>query len=249
MLKNGIKVVIPARYGSSRLPAKPLLELNNKPLFWHVTQRVLEANVSIEDIVIATDDLRIEKKAKELKLPVVMTSINNSSGTDRVNEVVNILGWSANSYVINVQGDEPLIPPELIRKLIKFTTLNDKFDITTVVTPIKSYEDFIDLNVVKAIVTEQNQALYFSRSPAPLNRDEPTDFSKAKHHIGIYIYKVSALQKFCSLPESLLEQLEKLEQLRAISNQLTIGVMNFNGEVHHGIDTEKDYLKIKELME
>lgn len=249
MLSERIKVVIPARYGSSRLPAKPLLEINNKPIFWHVVQRVLEAGVSLDNIIVATENLLIAVKAEKLSIPVIMTDIEHVSGTDRVNEVATKLGWSQSTLVINVQGDEPLIPPALIRKLIQFTLTNTQFDIATAMTPIKQYDDFVNLNIVKAIVTEYNQALYFSRSPAPLRRDDPTDFTNANRHIGIYVYQVSSLKKLCSLSESRLENLEKLEQLRAITNGLTIGVMNYLGDIPHGIDTEQDYLKVKKIME
>ncbi|MGF1740554.1 3-deoxy-manno-octulosonate cytidylyltransferase [Vibrio profundum] len=243
------KVVIPARYGSSRLPAKPLLEINNRPIFWHVAQRVLEAGIALADIVIATDDKRIESKALEFGLPVVMTAVNHASGTDRVNEVTVKQGWSAETLVINVQGDEPLIPPMLIGDLMTFTLKNQNFDITTAATKINHKADFFNPNVVKAITTEHAQALYFTRSAAPLNRDNPDDLSQAKRHVGIYVYKVAALFSMSTLPESALESLEKLEQLRAISNGLTIGVMDFDGDIPHGIDTESDYLTIKKIME
>lgn len=249
MLLNEVKVVIPVRYSSSRLPAKPLLEINNKPVFWHVVQRVLEAGVSINNIVIATDDERIEAKANELALPVLMTAISHVSGTDRVNEVATKLGWNDSTLVINVQGDEPLIPPSLISELIKFTSQSKTYDITTAATSITKYDDFINPNVVKAITTEHNKALYFTRSAAPLNRDNSSDLSNALRHVGIYVYRVNALNKLCQLPECKLEKLEKLEQLRAISNGLTIGVMTYNGDIPHGIDTEQDYLNVKALME
>ncbi|KKM04625.1 hypothetical protein LCGC14_1762340 [marine sediment metagenome] len=249
MLLNEVKVVIPARYGSSRLPAKPLLEINNKPIFWHVVQRVLEAGVSINNIVIATDDERIEAKANELALPVLMTAAEHVSGTDRVNEVATKLGWNDSTLVINVQGDEPLIPPSLISELIEFTSQNKTYDITTAATSITKHDDFINPNIVKAITTEHNKALYFTRSAAPLNRDNPSDLSNALRHVGIYVYRVNALNKLCQLSECKLEKLEKLEQLRAISNGLTIGVMTYNGDIPHGIDTEQDYLNVKALME
>ena len=249
MLLNEVKVVIPVRYGSSRLPAKPLLEINSKPIFWHVVQRVLEAGVSINNIVIATDDERIEVKANELALPVLMTAVEHVSGTDRVNEVATKLGWSANTLVINVQGDEPLIPSSLISELIEFTGQNKTYDITTAATSITKHDDFINPNVVKAITTEHNKALYFTRSTAPSNRDNPSDLSNALRHVGIYVYRVNALNTLCQLPECKLEKLEKLEQLRAISNGLTIGVMTYNGDIPHGIDTEQDYLNVKALME
>lgn len=246
---NSFKVVIPARYGSTRLPAKPLLEINNKPIFWHVAQRVLEAGVNISDIVIATDDQRIEAKAIELKLPVAMTKSTHVSGTDRVNEVANQLNWHENTLVLNVQGDEPLIPPALIKKLMSFSQHNAHFDMFTASVNISKYEDFINPNVVKAIVTENNQALYFSRSAAPVNRDNPYDLTNANRHIGIYLYSVKILQQLCGLSESALESAEKLEQLRALSNGVTIGVMSYGGDIPHGIDTEKDYLNVKAIME
>ncbi|MBQ4858429.1 3-deoxy-manno-octulosonate cytidylyltransferase [Pseudoalteromonas sp. MMG007] len=246
---NRFKVVIPARYGSTRLPAKPLLEINNKPIFWHVAQRVLEAGVNISDIVIATDDQRIEAKAIELKLPVAMTKSTHVSGTDRVNEVASQLNWHENTLVLNVQGDEPLMPSPLIKKLMGFSESNAHFDMFTASVGISKYEDFINANVVKAIVTENNQALYFSRSAAPVNRDDPSDLTYANRHVGIYLYSVKILQQLCELSESTLENTEKLEQLRALSNGVSIGVMKYCGEIPHGIDTEKDYLNVKAIME
>ena len=249
MLSSSIKVVIPARYGSSRLPAKPLLKINNKPIFWHVAQRVQEAGVNLADIVIATDHSEIEHAAQALNLHVSMTAVTHVSGTDRVNEVAKKLSWPSDTLIINVQGDEPLIPPALIKNLLSFTRDHPEFAIATAATPIKEYQDFANTNVVKAVTNETNQALYFTRSPAPLNRDNPLDLTYAKRHIGIYVYRTSALNTLCCLPESQLEHLEKLEQLRALSNGLTIGVMDFNGDIPHGIDTQQDYLHIKSLME
>ena len=243
------KVVIPARYGSSRLPAKPLLEICGKPVFWHVVQRVLEAGVAIDDILIATDDARIEEVAKALSLPVVMTSDKHVSGTDRVNQVALKMAWPESTLVMNVQGDEPLIPESLIRELIDFTQQNNNFSVTTAATAITKLSDFNNLNVVKAIVSEHNEALYFTRAPAPINRDAPDDLAAAKRHVGVYVYKVSALKTIRALPESHLEKLEKLEQLRALSNGLSIGVMDYIGDIPHGIDTKEDYLAVKQKME
>lgn len=244
-----IKVVIPARFGSSRLPAKPLLEINNKPIFWHVAQRVLEAGVPLDDIVIATDHTAIFSKAEQLKLPVMMTATQHISGTDRVNEVAEKFDWDEQTIVVNVQGDEPMIPPALIQDLIEFTIDNSRFDITTAVTSIDNTAEFLNINVVKAIVTEFGQALYFTRAAAPLNRDNEADFTLAKRHIGIYAYTVKSLAVICRLPESLLENYEKLEQLRALANGLTIGAFSYEGDIPHGIDTQDDYDNIKGLME
>jgi 3-deoxy-manno-octulosonate cytidylyltransferase (CMP-KDO synthetase) len=248
MDNHRVKVVIPARYGSSRLPAKPLLELNGMPIFWHVVQRVIEAGVMLEDIIIATDHEAILTKAHELKLPILMTSLDQISGTDRINEIATILDWPESTIVINVQGDEPLIPANLILDLIKFTAKN-QYDISTVVTPIVEYDELSNPNVVKAIVTEFGQALYFTRTACPYNRDFPLDMTLAHRHIGIYAYTVRSLAKFCSLPESALENYEKLEQLRALTHNLTIGALVYVGKIPHGIDTKADYLAIKEIME
>jgi len=246
--KAAIKVVIPARFGSSRLPAKPLLEINDKPIFWHVVQRVLEAGIPLNNIVIATDHAAIFSKAVQLKLPVMMTDINHISGTDRVNEVAGKLAWDEQSIVINVQGDEPLIPSDLIKNLIEFTVENNKFDIITAVTSIDTSAELLNINVVKAVITEFGQALYFTRAPAPLNRDNDIDITLAKRHIGIYAYTVKSLAEICRLPESQLENYEKLEQLRALANGLTIGAVSYEGNVPHGIDTQDDYDIIKGLM-
>lgn len=244
-----IKIVIPARYNSSRLPGKPLLEINGKPIFWHVYQRCIEADFNNDDIILATDDQRIYKKSVELGISVVMTSSYHESGTDRIFEVAKTLKWSPNDIVINVQGDEPLIPPSLIKELALFTQERNEFSITTVVSRIKSYEDFINPNIVKAVLGMKNQALYFTRSASPFNRDNTCDFSLSYRHIGIYAYKVSALEEFCSYNEAPLEAYEKLEQLRALSFGMDIGIYKFDDEIGHGVDTLEDYQSIKRKME
>lgn len=244
-----VKIVIPARFGSSRLPAKPLLLINEKPIFWHVVQRILEAGVSLDNIILATDHESIEIKANNLGIPVVMTSTDHASGTDRVFEVAKKLGWEMETIIINVQGDEPLVPPHLIRKLIDFTVKEQKFNITTVVTPICNTQEFVNPNVVKAILGECNQALYFTRSPSPYDRDNPSNFNLAKRHIGIYGYKLRSLERFCHFSEASVENCERLEQLRALANGLIIGAIEIDSAAPHGIDTMADYLAIKNIME
>tara|TARA_R110001583_G_scaffold17482_2_gene70649 strand:+ start:13214 stop:13966 length:753 start_codon:yes stop_codon:yes gene_type:complete len=248
-MNSSIKVVIPARYGSSRLPGKPLLILNNKPMYWHVVQRVLEAGIDIENIIVATDDQRILENATSESIPVILTAIEHVSGTDRINEVATIKRWQDDVVVVNVQGDEPLIPSQLISDLAAFTCNNSNFSITTAVSAIKSEEDYMDPNVVKAVLGEENRALYFTRSPCPFNRNNPNNYSQAYRHIGIYAYRVGALREFCSYPESVLEACEKLEQLRALSNGMAIGALVIENAPPHGIDTQKDYEKLKLLME
>ena len=247
--KGKIKIVIPARYGSSRLPGKPLLSLCGKPIFWHVFQRAVEAGVATEDIVVATDDERISSEASRLSVPCVMTNKEHASGTDRLNEVSTQLGWADDTLVINVQGDEPLIPSSLIRQLIRFTLDENQFDITTVISPIHCLDEFSNPNIVKVAMGEYNRAVYFSRSVVPFNRDQPNTVASVYRHIGIYAYSVKSLRQFCQYPESTLEHIEKLEQLRALSNGLSIGATIIDQAPSHGIDTEQDYLKVKTIME
>lgn len=244
-----IKIVIPARYGSSRLEGKPMLEISNKPIFWHVHQRCIEAGFSKNDIYLATDDDRIYQKSLSLNLNTVMTSSQHESGTDRIYEVSRIKGWEPQDIVINVQGDEPMISPTLIRQLAEFSASRTEFDITTAVVSIDSLCDFENPNVVKAVVGLHNRALYFTRSAAPYKRDTPTAIDLAFKHIGIYAYTVQSLSKFCSFDEAPLETYEKLEQLRALSNGLSIGAWYYDGEVAHGVDTLSDYQKVKNRME
>lgn len=246
---SAVKAVIPCRFGSSRLRGKPMLEIGDYPIFWHVYQRCLETGISPQNVIVATDNEEIRAKADELGLNVQMTSEKHESGTDRINEVAQALKWSNDDIVVNVQGDEPLIPSSLISNVIAFAQNNPEVSIATAVAPITSYESFTNPNVVKAIIGEQSRVLYFTRSPAPLNREKPDSYEHAWRHIGIYAYSVSALRSFCSFPESELEKIEKLEQLRALSNDMPIGVVYYFGDVPHGVDTQEDYESIKFKME
>ena len=244
-----VKVVIPARYGSSRLPGKPLLTLLDKPVIWHVIERCKEAGIEQNDIFVATDDQRIIDALRDESIQVVLTSSEHQSGTDRINEVAQIKGWDEDTIIVNVQGDEPMIPYRLIQRIVSFTKLNPSYRITTAVVPLVSQDDFVNPNVVKAIIGHNGRALYFTRSPSPLNRDNSSDLSLAKRHIGIYAYRTSALKQFCSYSEDELEQYEKLEQLRALSHGMSIGATTFDGFVPHGIDTIDDYENIRKIME
>lgn len=244
-----VKVVIPARYNSSRLPGKLLLKLIDKPVICHVIERCKEAGIEHDDIFVATDDQRIVQALKNEKIKVVLTSIEHQSGTDRINEVVQTQGWSSDTVIVNVQGDEPLIPSRLIQRIVSFTLSNPKYHITTAVTPLVCQEDFVNPNVVKAIIGNQGRALYFTRSPSPMNRDNVGDLSLAKRHIGIYAYQASALKQFCSYSKDELEHYEKLEQLRALSYGMNVGATIFKSSVPHGIDTIDDYENTKKIME
>ncbi|EAQ66006.1 3-deoxy-manno-octulosonate cytidylyltransferase [Marinomonas sp. MED121] len=244
-----VKVVIPARYGSTRLPGKPLLTLLDKPVIWHVIERCKEAGIEQTDIFVATDDKRIIDALKGEDVQVVLTSSEHQSGTDRINEVSLIKCWREDTIIVNVQGDEPMIPPKLIQQIVSFAQLNSSYDITTVVVSIDTLDDFVNPNVVKAIVGQNGRALYFTRSASPMNRDSSDDLSLARRHIGIYAYRASGLQQFCSYSGDMLESYEKLEQLRALSHGMSIGAITFDGVVPHGIDTNDDYEAIKKTME
>ncbi|EDM26055.1 3-deoxy-manno-octulosonate cytidylyltransferase [Lentisphaera araneosa HTCC2155] len=246
-MKN-IKVVIPARYGSTRLPQKALLKINNKPIFWHVYQRVKEAGFLPSDIFIATDHDVIFDLAVKLSLNVVMTKDNHESGTDRINEVCHKLSWSNETIVLNVQGDEPLIPPNLLKQLCEFV-LNNNFDISTAVSCIQNLKQLNDPNIVKVALTERSNALYFSRAPIPYNRDNHQTLRNTFRHIGIYAYKVGVLNKLCSKPMAELEQIEKLEQLRALTLGYTIGAIKYVGDIPHGLDVISDFKELKKIMD
>jgi len=246
---SNIKAVIPARYGSSRLPGKPLLLIRGKPMFWHVAQRCVEAGINVDNIIIATDDQRILDEAKGLSLAASMTSKDHQSGTDRINEVACNLSWPLETLVINVQGDEPLIPATLISSVANYALKNPSCSIATAVTSSIDYDSFINPNVVKAILGSEGRVLYFTRSPSPFNRGNEMDTSLAYRHIGIYAYTVESLNSLCSYPVAPLENYEKLEQLRALSNGLTIGTCIFDKQLPHGVDTLNDYETIKEIME
>ncbi len=245
---SSIKVVIPARYGSSRLPGKPLLKIQGKTIIEHVAERCREAGVSKDNIIIATDDQRIFSVLESSQWQVVMTSDSHQSGTDRICEVANKMQWDDDTIVLNVQGDEPMIPPDLIENVASFAKTHSEYDIATAVVSMTKAENVDDPNVVKVVLGENSRAIYFSRAAVPFNRDFPQNHSLAKRHIGIYAYRVSALKRFCSFSESILENYEKLEQLRALSHGMPIGALIYEGAVPHGIDTLEDYESIKCLL-
>ena len=246
-------VVIPARYGSSRLPGKPLLDIGGKPMVQRVYERACESAAS--RVVIATDDERIVEAASGFGAEVLMTSADHVSGTDRIEEVARQLALAADDIVVNVQGDEPLIPAVVIDQVAANLAANPTAGIATLCEPVLSAEDLFNPNIVKLVTDTQGMALYFSRAPIPWNRDEfargrpantaPVD---ARRHLGIYAYRVSLLHDFVQWPVAELEQQESLEQLRAMANGTRIHVAESLETVPPGVDTEADLELVRSIV-
>jgi 3-deoxy-manno-octulosonate cytidylyltransferase (CMP-KDO synthetase) len=217
------KIVIPARFDSSRLPGKALLPLAGKPMLQWVHERARASGAA--EVCIATDDERIATAARGFGADVAMTARTHVSGADRIAEVAASRKWNDDDIVVNVQGDEPLIPPVVIDQVAKLLATHARADIGTLAVKIDNLADLNDPNVVKAACDVNGRALYFSRAPIPFNRDTPTTLTPATlRHVGIYSYRVAALRKLASLPPARLELIEKLEQLRALENGLEIRV-------------------------
>lgn len=216
-------VVIPARHASTRLPGKPLLMLAGKPMLQWVHERARASGAA--EVCIATDDERIATAARGFGADVAMTARTHVSGTDRIAEVAATRGWKDDDIVVNVQGDEPLIPPVVIDQVAQILTKHARADIGTLAVKIEALAEANDPNAVKVACSAEGRALYFSRAPIPFNRDAPATLTPATlRHVGIYSYRVSALQKLSKWPPSRLELIEKLEQLRALENGLEIRV-------------------------
>jgi 3-deoxy-manno-octulosonate cytidylyltransferase (CMP-KDO synthetase) len=246
-------VVIPARYGSTRLPGKPLLEIQGKTMVQRVWEQACLSGA--ERVVIATDDSRIVEVAQAFGAQVCMTSVEHSSGTDRLQEVVAELGLADDHRVVNVQGDEPLIPPQVIDQVAANLSAHPHASIATLCEDIDDIEDLINPNVVKVISDAQGMALYFSRAPIPWprdafvhGRDVMPSAGNWYRHIGLYAYRVEFLHQFVSWPVAPEEQLESLEQLRALHNGVGIHVDRAVHTVPAGVDTHDDLLLVRNLL-
>ena len=229
-------VVIPARYASQRLPGKPLLDLAGKSMIQRVYDqaRLSEAN----QVIVATDDERIEAEVNRFGGVCCMTREAHVSGTDRVEEVTSILGLKDSEVVVNVQGDEPLIPPAVINQVAGLLA-NPNAQMATLAEPIDRFEDLKDPNIVKVVADDRGNALYFSRAAIPYRRDGGLS-DVALRHIGIYAYRISLLKQFVSWSEGRLEQIEKLEQLRVLEQGVKIQVAESVVTIPPGIDTASD---------
>lgn len=240
-------VVIPARYASTRLPGKPLRDIKGIPMIQHVWQQASKSNAA--RVVIATDDKRIEEVATAFGAEVCMTSDDHVSGTDRLQEVAQLLGLENDQVVVNVQGDEPLIPPEVINQVASNLEQSATAGVATLCEQFDSVIDFVNPNAVKVVSGASGNAHYFSRAPIPFPRDKSlgSDNSlpdEARRHIGIYAYKVASLNQFIDWDIAPLEQLESLEQLRFLANGIAIHVADACVSVPGGVDTEEDLASI-----
>jgi len=247
------RVVIPARYASSRLPGKALLPIAGKPMVEWVYGRARAS--AAREVLIATDEGRIEKAARAFNATVVMTQTTHESGTDRIAEVARLQGWGDRDIVVNLQGDEPLMPPTLIDQVAALLVKHPQAGMATLSYAILSLEDFLNPNVVKVVSDPAGRALYFSRAPIPWNRDgapaglvSQKDFSGARRHIGLYAYRVEALKRLAGLPPSELERQEKLEQLRALSNGIEIRVADAVESPGPDVNDAADLERVSRLM-
>ena len=247
----GYKLVIPARYGSSRLPGKPLLPIAGKPLIQHVIERARRS--AAEDIILATDDARIRAACEPLGVKVLMTSPDHATGTDRLAEVARLMGWSDDTIVVNLQGDEPLIPVELLDQLASNLAVFPEAAIATMSTPIHHARDLFDPHVVKVVRDKVGFALYFSRASIPWERDafgmeEDRHHDHGFRHLGLYAYRAGFLRDFANWQEAPIEGREKLEQLRALWNGARIHVDVVAEPPGHGVDTPEDLARVEALL-
>lgn len=241
-------VVIPARYASQRLPGKALLVLAGKPMVRHVWERARTSGA--QKIVVATDDERIAACCREFGAEVCMTSSEHASGTDRIEEVARKLGWDDADLVVNLQGDEPLMPPANIAQVAELLHINQEADMATLCTPIQSDQEFEDPAVVKLVHDRQGRALYFSRQAIPAVRTQSGSRpSCALRHLGLYAYRVETLRRLAGTPPCELELAEKLEQLRALWMGLVIQVDEAKAVPGPGVDTAPDAARVAELLE
>lgn len=232
-------VVIPARFGSTRFPGKPLVAIQSKPMIQHVHERALESGA--KSVWVATDDERIAEAASAFGAQVCMTSDRHQSGTDRIVEVVQKQQWPDDTIIVNVQGDEPFIPSENIQQVAHNLAVNPAASMSTLSSP-ENIADINNPNMVKVVSDRQGMALYFSRAPVPYGRDEQaTTFAR---HIGLYAYRVDYLKRFAEHEMAPIEAVEKLEQLRALWYGEKIHVETAKIAPPVGIDTPEDLEKL-----
>jgi len=243
---DAFRIVIPARYESTRLPGKVLLDICGKPMIQHVWDRATESGAA--EVIIATDNDKVKAAAESFGATVCMTSSACQSGTDRVAEVCSQLNWSNDLPVVNVQGDAPLIPACSIRAVAELLHKYPQADMSTLCVKCIGEEDFLDPNVVKVVFSEQSKALYFSRSPIPARGHDSSVSGLAWRHLGLYGYRVEALQTLSATRPCELELRERLEQLRALWLGMDIRVAVDDSAIAPDVDTAEDLEKVAALI-
>lgn len=245
-------VVIPARYGSTRLPGKPLLDIAGKPMVQRVWEQARRSGA--DEVIVATDDARIEEVASGFGALVCMTDADHPSGTDRLQQVAGLRGWADDRIVVNVQGDEPLIPPALIDQVAANLAAHPEAGIATLCETISQHAELTNPNAVKVVADVNGLALYFSRATIPWPRDafskKPDTMPEGQwnRHIGIYAYRTAFLHRYVSWPPAPLEELEQLEQLRALYQGERIHVARAVEKVPAGVDTPADLEAVRRLL-
>lgn len=248
------KVVIPARYGSTRLPGKPLREICGKPMIQHVFERAVQSGAA--EVVVATDDQRIVDACARFGGQALLTSERHQSGTDRIQEVAERLQWADDAIIVNLQGDEPAMPSGLLAQVAIDMDQHPDASVTTLYAPITQREELFDPHAVKLVQDADGYALYFSRAPIPWHRDEflktdseslPTSVEYCRH-IGLYAYRRAFLDRYVSWMAAPIEQAESLEQLRVLWNGERIHVSRAVIAPGQGVDTESDLAKVEALL-
>ena len=244
-------IVIPARFASSRLPGKPLLEIHGRPMILRVVDQAKKV-AGFDDLCVATDDERIAEVCRTEGIDVVLTHADHPSGTDRLSEVARIKGWASEDIVVNVQGDEPLLPAQLVQQVAQLLESQPESSMSTLCEPIHSLEEFKRDSIVKVVMSKYNQALYFSRATIPYDRDGAQQEVQSLHpqayrHLGLYAYRVNLLQEYVSWDMGVLEQLESLEQLRVLENGHRIAIAVAEANLPPGVDTQADLDRLNEM--
>ncbi|MBS1208766.1 MAG: 3-deoxy-manno-octulosonate cytidylyltransferase [Proteobacteria bacterium] len=251
------KVVVPARFASTRLPAKPLADIAGKPMVVRVMERALASGA--EEVWVATDHEGVRDAVLAAGGKVLMTRPDHPTGTDRLAEVVTTLGWAPGDIVVNVQGDEPLIDPALVRRVAEALAADVNAEIATAAHPIESVEEFLNPAAVKVVCEKNGHAHYFSRAPIPFPRDaalagalQPGQALPAGvqplRHVGLYAYRVGFLQAFATLAPAPTEKIEMLEQLRALWHGYQIRVETLSEAPPAGVDTPEDLARVRALF-
>lgn len=243
-------VVIPARHASSRLPGKPLLDIAGRPMLWHVCQRAFES--AAKSVVVATDDQRIADAVCAFEGDVCMTGSHHQSGTDRIAEVAALMGWGDDEVVVNLQGDEPLMPATMLDRVAQALHDHPDASVATLAVPLEDDEVF-NSNAVKVVTDRHGMALYFSRASIPWKRgdfEQGLENSQGMYrHLGLYAYRVGFLQRYVEWDPAPIEQQESLEQLRVLWQGERIAVAIADSAPPAGVDTEEDYQRVLDCIE